>query len=249
MARGHPDYNIPLTNIGSVSFDIAELAARLGSLSRIDRLGSVIYQDDFDNGLSRWTLVNGLDAYTHVITSPVFDGDASIKLGVNQPTSLGDAIYKVIPLHDANRMGFEFTYALAPIGEVNVIPEFRAYIYTMTSLYRCYLKIHPLNHIIYLYTQPEGQPAGYYVALDDMLYLAPVSNYVTWHHCKIVIDIDKGKYQRLYHDQFTADLTSYPLISGANPGYSGMTLAFFTNLGSAPGYWILDNLIVTINEP
>ena len=54
--RDYPDFGITDTvQAKSIITDMGELAARLGAPNVFDRLGSIVWYDDFQYGLSRWT--------------------------------------------------------------------------------------------------------------------------------------------------------------------------------------------------
>ena len=64
MAHGHPDYGgaAPLATVYTLQ-DLAELAARLGSIDVFDRRGNVLLLDDFESGIKKW-LFGGTGSYS-----------------------------------------------------------------------------------------------------------------------------------------------------------------------------------------
>ncbi len=249
MARGYPDYNNPLNNVGAVSFDIAELAARLGSISKINRLGNVIFQDDFSEGMSGWLVIQGVDAYAKCVTSPVYEGVAAVKLGVSLSNGWGCNITKQVPLHDLGRYGIEKVIAFEPTGGNGVILACTLNPFTPSKNLVAILVINPITSDISIYTDIGGGIYGYLSLFTGLPRFNPLGAIVTYHHVKLVIDIQESTYVRLIFDQYSIDLTSHPLASYVYAGYTGILIRDTILSGSSVSYCMIDNNILTMNEP
>jgi len=70
MAHGFPDYGPSAAKEQLYAgVDLAELAARLGGLPRYDRLGDVIFYEDFDGDLGAWEVETSGAGETAVVTA------------------------------------------------------------------------------------------------------------------------------------------------------------------------------------
>lgn len=112
---GLPDYAQPMP-VGQVpvgpiytSTDVAELAARLGSINKFDRRGNVIFLDDFVDELG-WettgTFASGYTVTRSTITTK--SGGVSCKLVV--PASSYAQIGKWLPYPVLSRIGYEIAF-------------------------------------------------------------------------------------------------------------------------------------------
>ena len=249
MPRGYPDYNAPSTAIGGVSFDTAELAARLGGLSRVNRLGQVIYQDDFMAYLSRWTLTTtGLGNGYNILT-PVFDGEAAVALGAADTVSSSALIEKPIPLHDLARFGLEVVFGFQPDGGGSNVGSYTVYIYHPTQSYRATVKIDMATDYISIQGHLLGGSDNWYNVITDIGTINPNYSYVTYHNLKLVIDATTGRYVRLFVDDKSIDLSGYYMQVLGTAGYEMMLLQIYHYCSRVVDKFYSDSLIVTMNEP
>jgi len=82
MARGLPDFGVSAAKsaLGGMA-DVGELAARLGGLSRYDRLGDVIFFEDFGGNLGAWEIEkDGTGSAVAISTDRHVSGTGSCKM-------------------------------------------------------------------------------------------------------------------------------------------------------------------------
>lgn len=82
MARGLPDFGVSAAKsaLGGMA-DVGELAARLGGLSRYDRLGDVLFFEDFCGDLGAWEIEkDGTGASVDISTVRFVSGGFSCKM-------------------------------------------------------------------------------------------------------------------------------------------------------------------------
>jgi len=82
MAHGLPDFGVTTSKAQLYAgVDMAELAARLGALPRYDRLGDVIFYEDFCGGLGAWeTEISGLGSEVVVTAERFVTGGFSCRM-------------------------------------------------------------------------------------------------------------------------------------------------------------------------
>jgi hypothetical protein len=249
MPRGYPDYNVLSTAIGAVSFDTAELAARLGGLSRVNRLGQVIYQDDFMAYLSRWKLTTtGLGNGYNVVT-PVFDGEAAVALGAADTVASSSRIEKPIPLHDLARFGLEVVFGFQPDGAGTNVGTYTMYVYHPTVSYMASVKIDMSTDYVSIYGYTLGDGVNWVTIISDMGVMNPNYSYVTYHNLKLIIDATTGRYVRLFVDDRSVDLSSYYMTPLGAGTYESLLVQIYHSCNRVVDKFYNDSLIVTMNEP
>jgi len=249
MSRGYPDYNAPRTAIGSVSFDSAELAARLGSLSKINRMGNVVYQESFENGLNGWNIYTGSNQKVEVVSSTVFEGGTCLKFKALDAINTYSHIFKLLPLLDYKSFGLEFTFGwkYSASGSVPFVIEVRHYQISKYYNYKVY--IDPNNDLVRIYTLTGSPPDSYVTVLADIgSYIAGL-NLHSFHTAKIVLDLENTLYKRMYFDQYSVDLSGYSPLEVPSGNFTCLAILIHTEDNIPVDYVLIDNLIATINEP
>ena len=249
MPRGYPDYNSPASNIGAVSFDSAELAARLGSLSRIDRLGSVIYQDNFSESLSGWGISKSTQAVVNIVSTPVFDGSGSLHIGILDTSGNLAGVSKYIPVHDVSRAGLELTfgikYALGYGLPLRIISSYAVSTFSTTFQ----LTIYPDPGKITIHRFTGSLPLVETDIITGLPKLNPNTVSQSYHHIKLVVDPEQGKYVRLYFDDTSMSLSQYSSNLAVAGSYNSNLVQLVVPTTTLDGDIYIDNLILTLNEP
>ena len=112
MAHGAPDnYEVKPTNITNTLQDDAELAVRLGAVSSIDRLGNVIWFDNFSNGSNSWILSgDGLGNDASVSSARYKHGGFSLKLTGGRDDDLQSTCYVFLTYPEPSKNGHRIQY-------------------------------------------------------------------------------------------------------------------------------------------
>jgi len=122
---GLPDY-AQAKPVGSVpvgpvytSTDIAELAARLGSIVTFDRRGNVTFLDDFEGTLGKWDFLTGIEGFRAEI-SPDFTRSGSFSAKLTTGANRKQLMYCYRPFPVLSKQGFEFSFAYSDMEEIQM---------------------------------------------------------------------------------------------------------------------------------
>lgn len=242
MPRGNWDYGVnPAGQITSPEIGLAELAARLGSLSRFDRQGEVVFQDGFEAGLGRWYQDLGSPAGTIVLTTvgPGLGGYTVI-LTPGAAVAAEAALYGNMPVPSEGTLGLE---VLCVITSLNTDIELR------------------MNH-----NGAGGQLVSglrYSGQSDRLEYRDSTAAWVAVpgaarlsigdgipHLLKFVIDIPSYSYVRAVADGQRISLAGLAVNRNAAPALRANYLDLVArSWGGAANAVYLDNVVLTHNEP
>lgn len=242
MAHGLPDYgpNTPKSTTYGLA-DLAELAARLGSIVTFDRRGDVVWLDDFEDNLAKWEL--GFGTGTAVLSAATArNGGKSAKLTTPAVTDLGATITKRLPFPALSKIGSEISVAQ---DDSNILFLSGAIFFLLgdgTFKYGQWEYL-PLTTTLNIFDHTAGTVSlSTSVQFADSIYL--------FHTFKLVVDLVTGKYVRLIMDETEWDLSAYTLIGDDADGdawmYSDFRVA--TKAAVAASCYV-DDAIVTQNEP
>ena len=242
MTHGGPDYggNAAKATIHGLQ-DMAELAARLGSIDTFDRRGDIIFLDDFSGGDIHWVKAGGGAGYSHTL---------SAEHGRSGPFALD-----MIPGPANNRSVYaKLTLALPVLGKLGFESAFitNGYVkdydfeidtYDGVNVYYAAVRYSLTDKALYYYDS-----AGDWVqfASDIDLY----SSVYAFHVIKLVADLATGKYVRCILDSGEYDLSAIEMQYFADTTEPQLQVfATFRNSGAyAPEIYFTD-VIVTQNEP
>ena len=242
MPHGHPDYGVgsPLSTIYAIE-DMAELAARLGSISTFDRRGNVIFMDGFESGLAQWAL-GGSGTNNAVTQCSEFARNGAFCAKLRGGSSLGlyASMVKKLPYPVIGKLGLEASFD--GNTDFNYF-EVRFQLYDGTTLHTAKLR----------FTYSTGAMA-YYDSNADMidlvtgLYLA--SSGELFSTVKLVVDFENEAYERVLFNSDTYDVSGiayFEEASAADPQIR-ITLIVINETGN-PGLIYVDDVILTQNEP
>lgn len=240
--RDYPDFGISDTVLTkSIITDMGELAARLGAPNVFDRMGNIVWSEQFEYGLGSWQLGStggGLDPV--LVAHPYLYKPYALKFA-SEAGSTGGSITQInLHLPYESALGIEFAFN----------PNFRATtlelyinVYTGAKYYAFGAEFQLKNGIIRLYKQG----GGYNNVYSNPLGYTRSDNY---HVVKLVMDLANGLYKRLMFGNLDIDVTGKTLHVGTSGTRPSMTLLF--RLESAADYdevLFLDNVIITLDEP
>lgn len=243
-----PDY-AALKPVGTVpigpvytSTDIAELAARLGSIVTFDRRGNVLWFEDFENTLGAWTThYSGIGGSVALSTTRARSGSFSAKLVTGNVTGNEVWISRSFPLPSSDRLGFEVSFTIVE----------------QMATIKFQIKIDAINGnaywlaIQYTYATKKLEYQGIDWEWHTIQEILMGSSYSWFHTMKLVFDQHSGKYTRLIWDNAEFDLStisySCDVGGGALPKVTVWIEGVTASDLNVPMY--IDDVIVTQNEP
>jgi len=242
MPHGGPDWGTagPLATIYTLE-DMAELAARLGSIVTFDRRGNVIFLEDFEGSLARVLYgTQGAGASISISNERAQCGDFSCKMVTGDAIDDWAIVRVRLPYPILSKMGMEIGwYHYASLRDLNL--EF--YLFDGTKRWDARVR----------WVSDTGI-WEYYDATGNWIALSPEVWYYegeTAFNCtKLVVDYVNKEYVRLIANNLSWDLTGKALHSINSPTAAQLVcdVVIYTRLNlNAIAY--LGSLIVTQNEP
>lgn len=242
MGHGGPDWGTagPLATVYTLD-DLAELAARLGSIVTFDRRGNVIWMDDFEHSLNKWAIsLTGAGGSVAITNEKARTGALSCKVVTGDETNDYAHIIHREPYPVLSRLGLEFSLLTT---EEKAVLYFIFTIYTGTYRHSAGIKYDLETHAWQYRTS-----AGPWAALPTTAKLTQ-SSYL-FHTLKLVIDTTTHYYVRFIGDNVAYDMSALAYRYGADPTDPQIEigLSFYpTEDASKTIYY--DDVILTQNEP
>ncbi len=242
MPHGYADYGgRSPKNIIHAIYDLGELAVRLKGLSSIDRLGDVLYIEDFSNGLGGSYQIGSGTGYYQILSGGNFYSSGwSVRMVAGSDNQRNAQCRTVIPYPEVTKLGFEFRYQ--PRSDLQYI-YFIGIVVQGTTYHTAYFRVSIANRTLQL--QDENS-VFHTIESAFAVYYKDVGFYAL----KFVIDMNTWKYVRVQADYELYDISSYSLYSGTTTAEGVVYADFYavSNLGSN-GVCYLDSVILTQNEP
>lgn len=242
MAHGQPDFGMYAQKVTTFGLsDMGELAARLGSIVTHDRRGDIVWFDDFESSLNKWT--EGGDGLLHdavISAASARNGGLSCKLTTGSTSTKVSQITHQGSGFVSSKVGIEVSFTLhASLKSFSVRLEF----YDGTWRYVSEIK-HQLAADTLTYSDSDGNPVVFATGVDlgDARAL--------FHTLKMVIDFPNSRYHRVIVDHVEYDLSSYA-VKKVGSGLAPLHVAYLntdTDLGSNISSYV-DDYIETQNEP
>lgn len=242
MAHGTQDYANVRPKITTYTLsDMAELAERLGAVQSIDRLGDVVFIDNFEDGLCKWyTAIDSLDSTVGITGDVAEHGGFSFKVHlVNDDVAFVQLIkYLTYPI--PSLVGLEFNTTLnQDMSSYTVYMDF----FTGVLLIRFILEIDRSSGTISVL----DSHGDWQVVVSD--YNALCVNYV-FHRFKLVIDLPNLTYIKLVTTKGVVDLRSIGVKTYSDTSLAHLRIMFLMGGSVSAAIDIyLDSVIVTQNEP
>lgn len=219
----------------------AELAVRLGAMTRWDARGRVIFQDSFESGLNGWFVTEaGTGASVDLVPDPSVTGGYSVGLTAGSDGNHRADVYRLISVIPGNTLGCEAVFSMDSEPEnVSLYLE----TYTKSGGFTPGLRYDAQNHNVDLYVEPDTWTT---IDADKELYV----NRNMFHYLKVVCDLSTGKYVRALVGGESYDLSAYDIDTWA-AAVPGRVVSVFRNNGNSGSNDIvyLDRMIITQAEP
>lgn len=241
MARGQPDYGMYAPQIITANLsDMAELAARLGSIDIFDRLGKVICLDGFESPVLSWDTVE-LNGATVVLDSTYIKSLAQgVKLSVANQASSRAAIMKGFALPLSDRIGCELGFS---VPDTNTYLDLILEKYDGTNLHSTQIRL-DFNGGNLIYYDENGLPQNFATGVKFS-----TETYI-YHPIKFAVDFETDNYIRCVYGGVSYDLSSYSLESSSDNTAPYIAIGIWlTQRVQAAASIYIDDFILTQDEP
>lgn len=234
------------------NLDHAELAARLGALSKFDRSGQVIWFDDFEGSILKWlTAVNSANTTISLNAARPLQGSKCMKFFTgDEAGNWGRATYYLFyPV--LSKIGFEISSTYhAYIDRL----LWKIILYTGSTVNYAQIEWENSSNKLYYKDKTDDAnlfPSGTVTELGETVDLnMSVYGYFT---AKLVVDFSTGKYVRFILNNTTYDMSSlyyFTEAETATPPQMRVRVAVDggDTAGAREATVYYDNAIVTWNE-
>ena len=243
MARhGAPDWSKYRRDAATFSVeDLAEHAARLGSIDVFDRRGDVLFLENFEHGLGAWA-TGALGAGDSVAISPAWSRSGGYCALLTNGTSGADETTLTTAVHYPQLSLFGFESAVA----------FDAGLWRLHWDIRHYDGVHFHQFLVrydYATKLLQVSNAGTYVTLATGLKLVVFGDYL-YHDTKLVVDLSSNRYVRFILNDSEYDLSAYSRreLSSTESPHVNVEIRVY-GIVTVASHVYVDNVILTQNEP
>jgi len=241
MARGAPD-NSDIVKQGAVYRldDMAELAARLGSICNYNRFGDVIFMEDFERGAAKWVFTQyGTGTTISISSDNALSGNQCILLHAAAGLANQAIITKALALPISTRLGFSFAFNL---GANFVYMGSYVKYYTGTRLYQFEIDYDWATGYFKYYTVGK--------VMQNFLYAGQLSkDKKLFHIAKMTFNAETGDYNTLFIDNISADMSKFNcgyVSDNTNPHLELLIGSIALSTSASDIY--IDDVILTQNE-
>ena len=242
MAHGLPDFGVytPKVTVSALA-DMAELAARLGSIVTFDRRGDLVWFDDFRSGIMKWYYSGTGDRGSAVATAArARNGAFSCLITTGDQESDYAQIAHRSPYQVAGRLGIEASFTLDDNMAEYLL---ELVVYNGATYYSCKCIFDPTTNELKV-----GDSADFHVVGSNV---APFISDYLFNTMKIVANFGSTKkYLKLIFNELEYDISAYDLFTDTDDTGAHLAVNFKvqTNVADAKTIYVTD-VIVTQNEP
>jgi hypothetical protein len=216
----------------------AELAARLGSIVRLDRRGTVMLVEDFEDGSSRWMFSQlGTDGAHSITPETAFSGGYALRLTTPSGATKWIAAKMNIPACAATSFGISAMLRTSTIYDHALIT-----IYAYDGAY-----IHYLDADLHYPTSKirVENAAGLMQAVAD--YTIDTGNAAGFHMLKVVGNISTDKWIRLLYDNHEYDISAVGILTSPDVSIPMLSVRIYltSEAGGTTAIAEIDDVIVT----
>jgi len=242
MAHGAPDnFQVQPKNIIYSLQDHAELAVRLGAISSIDRLGNVIFLEDFSNGADRWQLSNvGGGSILELSSAEFKEGGFALYSKNGGLIADWNTFRCYLTYPDPSKMGMEVNMSFDDdVDRIICMLD----LFDLTGYWQARIQIHPDEEEIRIY---DDHDMPHVIASN----INPARYTYIFHSFKMICDMTTGKHVRVIFDGITYDTSDFTMrrLTGEYQPFLKPTFYVYSNTGTF-GESYFDSVIITRNEP
>lgn len=241
MTHGAPDYSNVQKQGGVYRLDdMAELAARLGSLLAYDRRGDIYWSYGFEYGVGDWTQL-ALGAGAAITLNATYFHNPPFSLNLTSGGAIGNLtrISRLFPVPYDLLMGF--AVAVRPTSTTD-LTEFNVMHYTGSVLWYTKISVNYTDGEITVTTAEEAT----HTITDAVAYLS--SSFV-FNHLKLVIDLNDHTLVRFGLNNASYSLAGYTMKQEASAVAERIYFDILNkNTAAESTDMFIDNIILTTNE-
>lgn len=242
MAHGTPDWGLTAGTITTYQLgDLAEHAARLGSIVTHDRRGEIMFVESFAAGLNRWdTAYSGTGGTVDLTVASTRTGLYAARLVGGSDGSRRGEISRYLPYPALSIMGAEFSVRLVSgIDQLDLL----YLVDDGSDNVWCQLRLDvAAAKLQYLSAAPA------YVDIATGFSLAKVDP--LFHTIKLVMDAENRNYHRAIVNEVEYDLADIGAYIAATAGSRAQRVIIrLTGTSGVNGVVYVDDVILTQNEP
>jgi hypothetical protein len=228
--------------LGGQDISLAELAARLGSIHTFDRRGEVLWKDDFEDGITRWSpATDGVGGSVVASSAYAKNGAVSAKLTTGNLIDNYALIQAFLSFPKLTKIGFEISFSY---NDSLKAYQFGLELNDGVNFHSARLR----------YTTATGTLAirtGIVTWVD----LTPTQTLLNGYHylfntMKLVFDTNAKKYVRAILNNQYYDISQYNVYS--TPSVTAPYILSFVNVTTGVNSiqsTYVDDAIITQNEP
>lgn len=242
MPRSYPDWSNVRREVSYIlREDLAELAARLGSVDVYDRRGSVVWWDNFAQGIEAWTTATaGTGAAVALSTTTPHWPPFCVRLTAGSTGGRYAGIGRNLAPMVSERIGLEITVGFATLFDVFDLYLIHQYVESAT---RSVVRLSYTDQKVYC-----ADENSVFQEIGDLPTILWAE--FCYHNLKLVVDFSAGKYVRLLLDDVLYDLSAYGLEVTADVYYDHIDCAFYHYARAGQNdYCLIGSVIVTQDEP
>lgn len=241
MPRSYPDWSNVRREVSYIlREDLAELAARLGSIDVFDRRGYVIWWDDFRHGMGAWsTTLDGTGAAAALSASGPKWPPFCLKLTGGSNSDRSAKITRDFGPATAGGMGLEVS-----IDFLSDFFDFRLELELDNDVayYLPSIKFSSDTDKIYYFAD-----TGFWLELDDLPLM--YHTFSGYHNLKLVVDFDTGYYIRFLLDDVEYDLSDFAIYNTPTFGnYHLRAMIYFRSKDGQNNSCYVDGVMITRDE-
>jgi len=245
MVHGAPDYGIyaPKTTITALE-DLAEAVVRLGGVVTFDRAGDVIYLDDYEAPIEKFEDNSSILGSSVLDTTVAMSGAQSVLFTTGANDGDYASIRHILAPLGLGRQGIKVSASLYEMVDYDSNYEIKVTHYSGTHLSTFGVRIYPFSKKLE-YINAAGNWTPFETALNFGTFLTS-----SWHHIKLVVDLDTSKYVKLLIDGLSWDMSTYSFRKTGNPAtpYLQVNFEIYNYTDDVLTCW-QDDFVYTINEP
>lgn len=242
MPHGTPDWGLigPIPTFFGLD-DMAEQAVRLGAVSSWDRIGHVVFSDNFREGTGAWrSEISSADGRVCLFTGQALSQPFCVRL----LNGSGGARYARMRHYLAylyrGRCGLECGFALSAtneyikLGLYSSLPAERRFFY---------VRLAPTTGDL-----AHGDDLTGWTPFANIGVLAP--NIYEWHNVKLVADFATGFFVKIVWDGVPIDMSAIAATTAAALARFHWSVYVEVDSTTAAQYLLhVDDVIVTVDEP